>query len=244
MKVQLNKISGMSPQTYEVSENSTFVQDNIKRYTNPYEDQQTYCQRSFGKPMAKEVIPINGTNLYEPRSTGEDDLEMEFKHRADSGSDQVNTWPSETLFDKEEYRHNLNEGYAAGRTAAHAFDNLLPEKNLISTYAKSKYLDTGRKNGGKPKSMKEGYISYPLEDGDQENLWSSSSQQLHTTLPEATEEAFTVLGKEYNFIDIIECIIIIILLVLFGMLVYAKLTKDKCVFKDNKYLSWVCDLVN
>jgi hypothetical protein len=239
-QVQLDKIASMSTNTYEVSPNSTYVDDNVKFYRNPYENQQTYCQRSFGKPMAKEVVPVAGHNLYEKRPVTEDDLTMTLKNYSDVGMDEVQKWPGS---DVEGYRHNLNEGYQGGRTAAGAFDNILPEKNYISTYTKSKYLDTGRKNGGKPITA-EGYISYPMENGDQENIWSSASTKISTTLPEALSENFTFLGKEYNCLDVIEIIIIVILLIVFGMLIYAKVSKDKCIFKGNKYLHWFYDVVN
>jgi hypothetical protein len=190
--------------------------------------------------MAKEVVPVNGTNLYEKRPITDDDLQMALNNYIEAGESEVKKWPGEVT--QEGYRHNLLEGYAGGRTAAGAFDDL--KSNHISTYTKSKYLATGRKNGGVPIATKEGYISYGMEDKDQENVWSSSSHPISTTLPEALGEHFTFLGKEYNCIDVIEIIVIIVLLIIFGMLIYAKLSKDKCVFKNNKYLHYFYDLVN
>ena len=61
------------------------------------------------------------------------------------------------------------------------------------------------------KSTKEHYPTYGFSD--QHDIYSSSGK-LNETLNEELREPFIVFDKEYNFIDVIECIVFIVLFVI------------------------------
>ena len=154
--IQINSYPYPTPGMFNVKEDHMKPQPEQK-YTSPYYDQSSYCQRSGVKPFQVEKEDISKINLTN-RATTEDDITQDLAFRKAANAPEVEPYRARFL------RQNGHSSYVPSRAEVRLSDDLKHNNDL---------------------KRKEGYPTYGFSD--QHDIYSSSGYVNETLNEELRE---------------------------------------------------------
>ena len=165
-------------------------------FATPFEQNPTYCMRSWNKPFQAPKWPTDGTNAYEKRQPNEIDLSNTLKNTQPPYEAKDWSKMKTIIAQKSDVKEGFSDKTKAKRRA----------KGPCKTCNKVK---------------KEGYNTSPYAAPDYHTIdtWSSAGRIRDSV------EGFKMLGKEAELIDIIIIILLFVFFVLicsYGYIVFSK----------------------
>ena len=193
--IDLSRVNTLTDTMYDTKGTGYASASKPTIFTTPFSDQPQYNQRAGVKPFNVSKYPSTGNEWYARRAPNIVDLQTAMNQVLPD--QQVQNW-SRTKTVILQNDKPKKEGYTSKETA---------ESSKLADEIRE-LKEQHKKNKEQHKKNKEGYITSPFSHA--EDLWSASGRI--QDFGEA--EKFTVMGKDFEIIDIVIVIVIIAIIVI------------------------------